>query len=981
MESNKLHSGLTDVQVKENRQKYGTNILTPPERDSLWKIFLENFKDPVIRILLMAVVISAGISVAIYFTEGIFEIAETIGIAIAIVLATGVSTWFVNDANKKFDLLNQVNDDTLVRVIRNGGITEVPKKEIVVGDIVLLEQGEEVPADGILLEAVSLEINESSLTGEPVTGKTTVEEDFDAAATYPSNVVLRGTTVIDGHGTMEVTTVGDTTEFGKVAREATVKSEEETPLNKQLKVLAKFIGVIGFGIAGITFCILFIKGLYYNPHFPAPTLGQFGLVSSVVLAVFIALANIWTPVLRDLFSLLKKPVPRWLYSRGKRYCTLYAVVVLAVLFAIGYACGVKFWEKEAWISLEAGKSVLNAFMAAVTLIVVAIPEGLPMSVTLSLALSMRKMLKANNLVRKMHACETMGAATVICTDKTGTLTQNRMSVYETDFFGLPGQKLANDTLSHIITESVACNTTAFLETTDEGEIKTLGNPTEAALLLWLQKEGIDYLPIREKATVIDQLTFSTERKYMATLVYSPALGKKVLYVKGAPEIVLANSSAVDAANGRVAVPDKRSEIETQLLNYQNQAMRTLGFAYEIVEDDMPRFENEKLVNTHLVFIGIAAISDPVRPDVPAAIERCLNAGIQVKIVTGDTPGTAKEIGRQIGLWKAEDTDINHITGTEFAALSDEEAYDRVEHLKIMSRARPTDKQRLVQLLQKHGEVVAVTGDGTNDAPALNFAHVGLSMGTGTSVAKEASDITLLDDSFNSIASAVLWGRSVFLNIQRFILFQLTINVVALIIVMIGSIVGSESPITVTQMLWVNLIMDTFAAGALASLPPDEKVMKQKPRDTNDFIIVPQMRRLILGTGLAFIVVLSGLLFYLAHFAGGIADTSESVKNLTQFFTFFVLLQFWNMFNAKTYGSNDSAFKGLKKSEGFVLVSLAILLGQFIVVTFGGTVFRTVPLSGEEWVGIILSSSLVLWIGEIVRLFKRIRNKARKNRAI
>lgn len=974
MEPNKLHSGLTDTQVKENRQKYGANILTPPQRESLWKIFIENFKDPVIRILLMAVVLSAGISIAVYFTEGAFEIAETIGIAIAIILATGVSTWFVNDANKKFDLLNQVNDDTLMRVVRNGSLTEVPKKDIVVGDIVLLEQGEEIPADGILLEAVSLEINESSLTGEPATRKTVVEKDFDSEATYPSNIVLRGTTVIDGHGTMEVLTVGDATEFGKVAHKATEKSEEETPLNKQLNVLAKFISVVGFGIAGITFCILFAKGLFYNPNIPIPTLGQFGLVSSVILAVLIALANIWIPVLQDMFSLLKKPIPKWLHTRRKRYCTLYAITVLATLFLVGYACGVNFWERDAWISLTAAKSVLNAFMAAVTLIVVAIPEGLPMSVTLSLALSMRKMLKANNLVRKMHACETMGAATVICTDKTGTLTQNRMSVYETDFFNLPGQKLTDNIFSQIVIESIACNTTAFLEHAEDGTTKTLGNPTEAALLLWLQTQNIDYQPVREEAPIIEQLTFSTERKYMATLVDSPSIGKKVLYVKGAPEIILANCRSVKTPEGATDIPDKRKEIEAKLLDYQNQAMRTLGFAYEIIEDNNSRFENGKLINANLVFIGIAAISDPVRPDVPAAIQKCFDAGIQVKIVTGDTPGTAKEIGRQIGLWKPEDTDINHITGSEFAALNDKEAFDRVKYLKIMSRARPTDKQRLVQLLQKHGEIVAVTGDGTNDAPALNFAHVGLSMGTGTSVAKEASDITLLDDSFNSIASAVMWGRSVFLNIQRFILFQLTINMVALIIVMIGSILGSESPITVTQMLWVNLIMDTFAAGALASLPPDEKVMKQKPRNTNDFIIVPQMRRLILGTGTLFIIVLSGLLFYFADFAGGIANTTESVKNLTTFFTFFVMLQFWNMFNAKTFGSNDSAFKRLNKSEGFILVSLAILLGQFIVVTFGGTVFRTIPLSACEWTMIIASSSLVLWIGEIIRFFKRLRTK-------
>ncbi|MCC8172423.1 MAG: calcium-translocating P-type ATPase, PMCA-type [Parabacteroides sp.] len=981
MDTEKKQTGLSDEQVIESRKLHGCNLLTPPERDSLWKIFLENFKDPMIRILLMAVVLSAGISVILYFSEGKLELAETIGITVAILLATGVSTWFVNDANRKFDILNQVNDDTLVRVVRNGNVAELPKKDLVVGDIVMLEQGEEIPADGTLLEAISLQVNESTLTGEPVTDKTTDPARFDDTSTYPSNEVFRGTTVADGHGIMEVTAVGDATEFGKVARKATELSGEETPLNRQLGVLAKFIGVAGFFIAFLTFCILFIKGVFFNPHQPAPSLGQLGLLGAVLLAAFIGLASIWLPVVHDFKDLIRRKntdAPRPAAAR-KQYWGLYGLITLSVLFAAGIPFGVKFWEPADWISLATAQTILHAFMAAVTLIVVAIPEGLPMSVTLSLAMSMRKMLKSNNLVRKMHACETMGAATVICTDKTGTLTKNQMSVYQTQFYGLKNQALADNELSELIEEGIAANTTAFLDLSEgEGKIKTLGNPTEAALLLWLHQAGRDYLQLRENTLVISQLTFSTERKYMATEVDSPLLKKKILYVKGAPEIVLGKCRTVRTETGLKPVTEEKAAIEAQLLAYQNQAMRTLGFAYKELDNGASCIADGTLTCNDLVFLGIVAISDPVREDVPAAVKACNDAGIKVKIVTGDTPGTAKEIGRQIGLWLPGDTERNHITGTEFAALTDEEALDRVQDLKIMSRARPTDKQRLVQLLQQKKEIVAVTGDGTNDAPALNYANVGLSMGSGTSVAKEASDITLLDDSFRSIAAAVMWGRSVYLNIQRFILFQLTINLVALVIVLLGSLLGTDSPITVTQMLWINLIMDTFAAGALASLPPSEDVMKQKPRNTADFIVTPAMRNRILGIGSVFIVVLLGMLYGLEQYKGGIDPaTFTGIYNLTLFFTTFVMFQFWNLFNAKTFGNNHSAFTSLRNSKGFLLVAAAIVIGQFIVVTFGGNVFRTRPLSGHDWLLVMLFTSLILWSGEIIRAIRRARDKKRQ----
>ena len=871
MNENHLN-GLTDQEVIASRQKYGENLLTPPKRPSIWKLYLEKFQDPVIRVLLVAAVFSLIISII----EN--EYAETIGIFFAIFLATGIGFYFEYDANKKFDLLNAVGEETPVTVIRNGKVKEIPRKEIVVGDIVILNTGDEIPADGTLVEAVSLQVNEANLTGELMVNKTTDPEHFDDEATYPSNAVMRGTTVTDGHGTMKVDRVGDATEIGKVARQSTEQSDEKTPLNIQLEKLANLIGKVGFTIAILTFVIFTGKDLY--AYFTANT--------------------------------------------------------------------VETWEQ--W--LQVAQIVLKYFMMAVTLIVVAVPEGLPMSVTLSLALNMRRMLKTNNLVRKMHACETMGAITVICTDKTGTLTQNLMQVHEAQ---------VDESNPELVAESIAVNSTAFLEEKAEGEKPSgVGNPTEVALLLWLNGKGANYISLRENAHTVNQLTFSTERKYMATLVDSPVMNKRILYIKGAPEIVMSKCSLSD---------DKIKSYNEQLLAYQNKAMRTLGLAYRIIPEGKSEDCAELVAEGGMTFLGIFAISDPIRPDVPDAVKKCQSAGIGVKIVTGDTPGTATEIARQIGLWTENDTERNRITGTDFAALSDEEALERVLDIKVMSRARPMDKQRLVQLLQQKGAVVAVTGDGTNDAPALNHAQVGLSMGTGTSVAKEASDITLLDDSFHSIATAVMWGRSLYKNIQRFIVFQLTINVVALLSVLLGAFFGSALPLTVTQMLWVNLIMDTFAAMALASISPSMDVMNEKPRKRTDFIISKAMQKNIFGTGICFLIVLMGLMAYMNNSAAGM-----DVHNLTIFFTVFVMLQFWNLFNASVFGTNHSIFKDAGHALGMLSVALIILVGQFVIVTFGGKVFRTEALPLMDWVYIIGGTSIVLWIGEIWRGVKRMTSK-------
>jgi len=903
MQTSHHYIGLTDVQVLESRKRHGENILTPPKKESIWKDFLRKLTDPIIIILLVALVLSIGVACYEFFSghAALSIFLEPAGILVAILLATAVGFFFELSANKKFEALNQVNDDTLVKVIRNGNVCQISKKEVVVGDIVILEAGEEVPADGELLEAVSLQINESALTGEPVAKKTIHPADFAKDATYPSNHALRGTTVVDGHGIMQVLKVGDTTEYGKVYVGAQIDNQVETPLNKQLAKLAGLITKASYSIAALII------------------LGRF-------ISYFVAAGGFY--------------IDNW------------------VTFG-GYA--------------------LNTVMIAVTLIVVSVPEGLPMSVTLSLALSMKRMLATNNLVRKMHACETMGAATIICTDKTGTLTQNKMKVSNYDFYDYNDYFDKNQT-NHsldIIYEGIAVNSTAFLDFSDRNNLKPLGNPSEGALLLWLYENNIDYLPLRENAEVIEQLTFSTERKYMATMVQSPLLHKKIIYVKGAPEIIL------DLCK---KTPVEKDKILDQLLEYQNKAMRTLGFAYQIIEDDESRIKDGKLHDVALTFLGFVAISDPIREDVPEAVRMCLNAGIDVKIVTGDTPATAKEIGRQIGLWQIDEPEAHHLTGAEFAAMSDASLLERILSLKIMSRARPMDKQRLVQLLQSKNQVVAVTGDGTNDAPALKAAQVGLSMGDGTSVAKEASDITILDDSFSSISRAVTWGRSLYQNIQRFIVFQLTINVVACLIVLIGAFLGTETPLTVTQILWVNLIMDTFAALALASLPPNEKVMCDKPRKVTDHIITKKMAKNILGVGFVFVVLLFGLVQYfkqaditsLTQFS--IIDFGRSFFNfsagnglspyeLSLFFTIFVMLQFWNMFNAKAFMAKKSAFMALGNSKVFLMVALLIIIGQWVIVTFGGKMFSVTPLQLIDWIIIIGVTSLVLWTGEIVRIFK------------
>lgn len=894
MRQKKHYIGLTDAEVLESRKKYGVNILTPPKKEPLWKQFLGKFTDPLIIILMIAGVLSIGISFYEYFglNEGFTVFFEPIGIFVAILLATGLAFYFELKADKEFAILNQVNDDELVEVIRNGNATQISKKDVVVGDIVIINTGAEVPADGELLECVSLNVDESTLTGEPMCHKSVDEKDFDPEATYPTNHVLKGTKVMEGHGIFCVTAVGDKTENGKVFVAAQIDDSVKTPLNEQLDGLSDLITKLSYGFA--------------------------------------------------------------------------ALVVIGRLLI--YFLGDNSIE---WAHITA--YVLQTLMIAVTLIVVAVPEGLPMAVTLSLAYSMRRMLKTNNLVRKMHACETMGATTVICTDKTGTLTQNQMSVEETQFYGLANQALGTDETSRLIKEGIALNSTASLDLSNPDKPVVLGNPTEGALLLWLRNNGIDYRNLKDDANVVEELPFSTERKYMATVVESTQLGgKKILYVKGAPEIIRSLCKQIDK-NVNIA------DINKQLIDYQNRAMRTLGFAYQVLNDSDMSIADGKVVAENLTFMGIVAIADPVRKDVPAAVQKCMAAGINVKIVTGDTPGTAKEIGRQIGLWTKKDSDSAIITGAEFEKLSDDELDKKVLGLKIIARARPMDKKRLVESLQRNNQVVAVTGDGTNDAPALKAAHVGLSMGDGTSVAKEASDITIIDNSFSSICRAVMWGRSLYQNIQRFLLFQLTVNVAACFIVLVGAFMGTESPLTVTQMLWVNLIMDTFGAMALASLPPSQSVMKDKPRDRKAFILTKSMMKDILGVGGFFFLLLVVFLYIFQHTeitqmtdllhcklgeANGLSPYEQ-----TLLFSIFVWTHLWYMFNTRSFETGKSFFQ-LKMSKEFFTIVTIIFIGQIVIVEVLYDFFNCTPMKLIDWVIIVVLSSLVLWARELWHLLTK-----------
>ncbi|MFO0969460.1 MAG: calcium-translocating P-type ATPase, PMCA-type [Gemmataceae bacterium] len=955
--------GLSGVQVDESRRRHGPNELTPPRREPWWRLWLAKFEDPVIRILIIAALAAIGV--------GVFEgqYAEGLGIILAILLATTLA--FLNEfrANREFDLLNRVSDDVPVKVVRDGLFRTIPRREVVVGDVVFIELGEEAPADGAVLEAVNLQLDESRLTGESAAVSKTPTAALAALpaseGAYPADLVLRGTMVADGHGFIEIRAVGDATEIGKTARAAAEERTEETPLNRQLEKLSKIIGVVGLHVAAFVFVALLLRGASTGElTLSGP---QWVFVAILFLGTGVALVRVWLPIVYDALEIAgwRPRRPAWLENDSLMgWVATFAAGALVFALGLGltYLAGLVPGDPAAWLPYEASRELLHYFMIAVTVIVVAVPEGLAMSVTLSLAYSMRRMTAENNLVRRMHACETIGATTVICSDKTGTLTLNEMRVGATELPVLGQAGLCAESAA-VIVEAIAVNSTANLGR-EEGVAKALGNPTEGALLLWLDQQAVDYVPVRSTFAVEYQWTFSTERKYMATLGVTPRDGRRVLHVKGAPELLLSRSSArLGPAGVAPLSAEERLAQEQALLSYQRRGMRTLALAYR----DIPAGAHVELEDAaaDLIWLGFVAIADPVRPEVPAAIAACRGAGVAVKLVTGDSPDTALEIARQIGLWDASDGQDRHVSGREFQQMSDDQARAAALALKVMSRARPMDKLRLVQLLQQADQVVAVTGDGTNDAPALNHANVGLAMGkTGTAVAKEASDIILLDDSFRSILNAVMWGRSLYENIQRFVVFQLTINVAALGIALLGPFLGVKFPLTVTQMLWVNLIMDTFAALALATEPARRAVLLRPPRRPSDFIVSPHMARIIFGAAAAFLLVLLALLVAIG------SDETVTTRELTLFFCVFVLLQFWNLFNARTVGQRASAFSGILRNRSFLIITVAILVGQILLVQFGGAVFRTTPLSFLDWLVVIVATSPVLWVGEVWRWLKR-----------
>lgn len=978
MSVDKHLKGLSKTEVTESRKKYGENILTPPVRIPWWKLFLEKFEDPVIRILIIAAILSIGIGIIHNdYTEGI-------AIVIAIILATGIA--FLNEykANAQFDLLNKVNDSVDVEVIRDGRYSSIPMNEIVVGDLLLISTGQEIPADAEIIKATNLQISQAKLTGESHPIEKYDRKNSKTLEPYPDYMVYKNTVVLDGHGVIKVASVGDHTEIGKTAREAAVMSGNKTPLDKQLARLSRLIEVIAFSIAALIFAALFGQGVVSHSLQLSQPQWIFTLFS--ITSMHLALTMIWAPVAFDAFELFKIPIspPSWLEKGGIK-----PWIFFLTFSGLLWGGGIYFFMQQGWISSIPSEwisekiilELLQYFMIAVTIIVVAVPEGLALSVTLCLAYSMRKMIANNNLVRKMHACETIGAATIICTDKTGTLTENKMHVTEFEF-PYKNEKTLNE--KEWIVRSIALNTTANLNFSEsEMHPSVLGNPTEGALLLWLHENNINYLPVREQFENLKEWSFTTEKKYMATIAQIEKGKTPILFVKGAPEIVLSHCSLVQTEKNIKSKKEYEGSIFDNLTKCQDKGMRTIGFAYKEIHDFSTSIDIDQIVNG-MTWLGFTAISDPIRPDVPSAIDICMKAGVGIKIVTGDNEKTAREIAKQIHLWQDEDDDNENalVSGSDFEKWDDEKIQKCISEIKVLYRARPDNKLKLVKSLQKNNEVVAVSGDGVNDAPALNHADVGLAMGkSGTSIAKEASDIVLLDDSFTSITKAILWGRSLFQNIQRFLIFQLTINVAALGIALLGPFIGIKFPLTVMQMLWVNLIMDTFAALALATEQPNEKLMQKPPRHPDDFIIDRNMTWLVLGGGVVFIVIMLGfMLFYLNGMeTPGLEwrdQTHEYKYRLTVFFNVFIFLQVWNMFNAKAFGTQKTVFATLFTNKAFLIVTAIIVIGQILMVQFGGALFRTIPLALNDWLKIIGYTSIVFWVGEIVRVILSIRNKER-----
>jgi len=826
--------GLSSAQIQEMQNRFGKNELTPPPRLPLWKLYLKNFEDPIIRILLVAVIISALVAAL----EG-SGLLDTIGIALAVILATTIAFLTEYKSNREFDALNAMCDDTGIKVIRDGQARTIRMRDVVVGDIILLEAGDAVPADGILVHEAHFEADESAFTGENEPVRKNSED-----------TLLKGTWVTAGRGTMIATAVGDATRMGEIAASITRGERPETPLQVKLRVLAGQISRFGYAMAGLIVISLLAKGIVTGlPTDP----------------------------------------------------------------------------------LELVRFLLDIAIFAVIIIVVSVPEGLPVSVTVSLALTMRKMTRAYSLVRRMIACETIGSVTTICTDKTGTLTRNLMEVVASSILTPEYENKTPDDPAGWVTLNAGVNSTAELEPR-EGELITVGNSTEGALLRWLSRAGIDYHQIRRAYFPISQALFDSRRKEMRTVISIE--GRYYLLVKGAPEVVAASCSSA---------PDL-----TPVKNLAGRAMRTLAFAHAETgspEDSTPT----------LIWDGYVGIRDEIRSDVPSAVATCRSAGISIAMVTGDSPETAAAIAKETGIL----TNGTVITGPEFRDLSPEKQQALAPQIEVMARSAPHDKLLLVKALQANGEVVAVTGDGTNDAPALRSADVGLAMGiAGTEVAREASDIILLDDSFPTIERAVWWGRALFENIQRFLMFQLTINISAAFLSFIAPLLGYPAPFSVIQLLWINIIMDSLAALALCSESPHPALMEKKPIPRTSSVLTPYMIRAILCTAFVYIIVgIGGIIF-------GLPYMNSPAEQATAFFTGFVLAQVWNGINCR--GINGIMPSFIRGNPAFFVIMGSIILIQFLIVQFGGAVFGTVPLSVFQWIVLLLGTLPVLLIWPALR---------------
>ena len=898
--------GLSEKQIAQNQKKYGKNQFSPGEKISLGKKILEALKEPMIFILLIAALITIGMNIYKQ-SQGLHaEFTESIGILVAITISVSIKVIMEGRSEKAFETLNNINEDIKVKVLRNGIIQYIYKKDVVVGDIIKIETGAKVPADGRLIDSLQLKVDESMLTGESIAVNKNFEQTITNAKTVLSerkNMVFAGTFITYGQGTVIITSVGDKTEMGNIASELKHPVSKSTPLQEKLDKLARSITT-------------------------------FGVIASILILFY-------------------------------------------ELFKIYISNNLSF------------DTVQNAFMVSVALIVAAVPEGLPTIVAMTLALNIIKMAKSNALVRKLIACETIGCINVICSDKTGTLTKNQMTVIDIWNNG----KLINpsDLKNRFLIENFTINSTADI-TIKDGNVKFIGNPTECSLLkafsdtvcsvspkqctyyeqsnsicggqcekyTYKNDDYISYTDIRNSSNIIFQYPFSSDKKSMTTVILVDKLYK--VYSKGSPEKIISLCSTIIINNKIELFTDElREKVNNEIIKLQQEAKRILAFSHNDINtgyDDWNKSQDK--VESNMIFDGFVSIADPLRDDVYEAVEKCKKSGISLKILTGDNIVTATSIAKQLNI---VNKDSIIIEAQQIDEMSNEELLKILDKIILIARSKPLTKMRIVNLLKKHGNVVAVTGDGINDAPALKNADVGIAMGiTGTEVSKEASDIILLDDSFSTIVKAVEWGRGIYENFQRFIQFQLTVNLVAVLTVFVCEMFGLPVPFTTIQLLWVNLIMDGPPALSLGLESLRNHLMEQEPvkRDTNIITRNMLFRIIINGVFIVFMI----MLLINKQILGGTQGQQSSI-----IFTTFVMFQLFNSFNSRELG-NESIFTNLLKNKPMLWIIGATFFVQILITQFGGQIFKTAPLSISMWLRIIAYSFSVVAFSEVIRFIKR-----------